>query len=68
MIIREILDDPDKELAIFDYFNDYQDTRNFLSFPKGEHDDLIARLDAGEREWWAKKMDSMGIKSKGQDS
>ena len=52
MRVREILQDPDKVLATFDYFNDYKDTRDFLSYPPGEHDELIARLDAGEEAWW----------------
>lgn len=45
MIIREIRDNPLHEIATFDWFNDYKDTRDWAvhSCPA----DVVALLDAG---------------------
>lgn len=54
MIVREILEDPFKVVAIFDWFNDYKDTRSYLIRVIGRGDDrapkamaVLKLLDAG---------------------
>lgn len=45
MIIREILTDTDEILKTFDFFNDYQDTLNWLKETgEGRQDAAMARL------------------------
>lgn len=44
MIVREIKENPEKELQFFDYFNDYKDTRKWCLSNCPE---LVKQLDAG---------------------
>lgn len=48
MIVREIKQDIEKILEGFDWFNDYEDTRNWLkhSFPE-----MLPLFDAGFEKW-----------------
>lgn len=49
MIIREILKDPITEVARFDFFNDYKDTRSWLLHAGPQ--DVVALLDAANAVW-----------------
>lgn len=55
MIVREIVLEPDKVLENFDYFNDYDDTKNWLIYTNAQsyvdHDELLKRLNDGFNEW-----------------
>ena len=61
MIIREILQDPIAEVAKFDFFNDYKDTRLWL-VEKGQTD-VINLLDAANTIWAANYVKKMTTKS-----
>jgi len=47
MIVRAIVQNPDKMLAVFDYFNDYNDTKRWLV--RNGYVDIAKRLDDGEK-------------------
>jgi len=51
MIRRDILSNPDSVLADFDWFNDYKDTRQFVSGFGLARASLLARLDNGYAAW-----------------
>lgn len=53
MIVREIKENPDKILSSFDWFNDYDDTRNYCM--RISRPDLVTRLEDGFKVWMKKQ-------------
>jgi len=53
MIVREIKANPEKVLAIFDWFNDYKDTRSWCVCQG--LDEIVKQLDEGDKSYWQER-------------
>lgn len=51
MIIREIIKNPQREIARFDFFNDYKDTRSWLMYISQPRPDIVEELDRAYNVW-----------------
>jgi len=56
MIVREIKNNPKEVIKYFDYFNDYEDTMNYLESTDTDQD-IIDMLEIGFTQW-ADRVDS----------
>lgn len=50
MIVREIKKNPKEVIEYFDYFNDYEDTMNYLESTDADQD-IIDLLEIGFTQW-----------------
>jgi hypothetical protein len=67
MIIREILKDPFSQIARFDFFNDYEDTRFWLGITSEEPQDVLAFLNAAHVIWLRKHREAVSAQIKAKN-